>query len=1045
MRKFYVLFLLSGFLMLNHLLPAQTHPFPKKIKSQTSQDPIVRGVQPLNGPAIPVNIGRMPQQSFTYKSIPGSPSMKVDRSWLQNQNKTQVLSWGDHGLPIHILSKVQGSHAKAISASEQLLYQQSIAHLSNMQAILGLNDPSQELQLKKIERDNLGFAHIKLSQVYQGIPVYASEMILHYSPANEIIMTGRYQPTPARVDINPSLDVDAAIQVAMTELANDVHVRELTEAEQELLNYVAPQSQLVIYETRGFLRQQKLAWHLVIRPNLLHRWEFMVDANTGEILNEFDHTCTIGPATGSDQDLNGQTQTLRVYEFATNQYTMINTQTSMYKFPNDPNRRPNGGDGVIVTLDWQNNRVNNNNFVEVTSNNVNNWSNVSVSAHNNAAVVYEYFENTFGRQSYDGQGADLISFVNVADDDGGGFDNAFWNGAAMFYGNGRQAFTPLAGALDVAAHEIAHGVVQETANLVYQDEPGALNESFADVFGVLVDRDDFGLGEDIIPNNNIFPTGLLRDVSNPNNGFPAGSNPLQTNGYQPANVSQQFLGREDNGGVHINSGIPNKAFHNYATSTSKAIAEQVYYRALTQYLTRSSKFIDCRIAVIQAASDLHGANSSQVTAARAAYDAVGITDGSGTNTNPTVPVNTGNESIVSSDVNAGDPNTLYISNTTATNFTPLSQSSHRKKISVTDDGSTGYFADSTGRIHQISMNPNNPSDMILFANQGWPAFDNVAVSKDGSRLAMLTTLVDTSMYIVSFTRNQFVIYKLFNPTTAQGVSTGDVLFADVISWDLSGENVLYDGFNIIRSPNSADIEYWDLGLIRVWDNSTGNFGDGQVFKLFSGLQPGESVGNAVFSKNSPNVIAFDFFNNNTNENMVMAANIETGAIGTIFQNTQLGYPTYSVNDGQLLFDTPVTVQGQSVPGIAVIDLAADKINAAGTAATALIAQGRWSEWYADGQRDTNTGLEEYVEESSLMLYPNPTSDFLRLEFELKETAEVQMEVLDMRGKKFLSLDSKTRGIGINTEEISVADLPAGIYLLQLRVEDGTQTLKFVKQ
>ncbi|MEL6257035.1 MAG: M4 family metallopeptidase, partial [Bacteroidota bacterium] len=789
MRKFYVLFLLCGFLMLNHLLTAQTHPFSKKLKSQQAQEPIQRGPQNLSGPAIPVNIGRIPQQSFTYKSIPGSPGLKVDRSWLQNQTKTQVHAWGDHGLPIHIVSKVQGSHAKAISASDQLLYQQSISHLNNIQAILGIDDPAQELRIKNIERDNLGFAHIKLAQVYQGIPVYASEMILHYSPANEIIMTGRYQTSPILSDVNPGIEVDAAIQVAMSDLTNDAHVRELTEAEQELLNYVAPQSELVIYRTRGFPAQQKLAWHLVIRPNLMHRWEYMIDANTGEVLNDFDHTCTIGPATGSGQDLNGQVQSLQVYEFANNQYTMINTQTSMYKFPNDPNRQPNGGDGVIVTLDWQNNQVNNNNFVEVTSNNINNWSNVSVSAHNNAAVVYDYFENTFGRQSFDGQGGDLISFINVADEDGRGFDNAFWNGAAMFYGNGRQAFTPLAGALDVAAHEIAHGVVQETANLVYQDEPGALNESFADVFGVLVDRDDFGLGEDIIPNTNIFPTGLLRDVSNPNNGFPAGSNPLQTNGYQPANVSQQFTGPEDNGGVHINSGIPNKAFHNFATSTSKAIAEQVYYRALTQYLTRSSKFVDCRIAVIQAASDLHGANSSQVTAARAAFDAVGITGGSGTNTNPTVPVNPGNESIVSSDVNAGDPNTMYISNTAATNFTPLSQSTHRKKISVTDDGSTGYFADSTGRIHQISMNPNNPSDVILFTNQGWPAFDNVAVSKDGSRLAMLTTLVDTSIYIVSFTRNQFFIYKLFNPTTAQGVSTGDVLFADVISWDLSGENV----------------------------------------------------------------------------------------------------------------------------------------------------------------------------------------------------------------------------------------------------------------
>ncbi|MEL6256370.1 MAG: T9SS type A sorting domain-containing protein, partial [Bacteroidota bacterium] len=240
-------------------------------------------------------------------------------------------------------------------------------------------------------------------------------------------------------------------------------------------------------------------------------------------------------------------------------------------------------------------------------------------------------------------------------------------------------------------------------------------------------------------------------------------------------------------------------------------------------------------------------------------------------------------------------------------------------------------------------------------------------------------------------------------------------------------------------------EYWDLGLIRVWDNSTGNFGDGQVFKLFTGLQPGESVGNAVFSKNSPNVIAFDFFNNNTNENLVMAANIETGAIGTIFQNSQLGYPTYSVNDAQLLFDTPVTSQGQSVPGIAVIDMAADKINPAGNAATALIAQGRWAEWYADGQRDTNTGLEEYVEESSLSLFPNPTTNFLRVEYELKETADVQIEVLDMLGKKFLSHEKNTRGIGVNTEEVSIEGLPSGIYLLQLKIEDASQTLKFVKK
>lgn len=1046
MKKIYRLLLLGGFLLSTFsFVQAQSVPFKTKKKAPSTHSTTTQGPQALVNPVpFQVNPAPTPLSNYTYKTIAGSPGNRIDRAWLKRQQKVQVLSWSEEGLPLHIVTQTQVKSAQLHLAPDPVLFQESLTHLKELQPILGLANIEGEFHLKSATRDDLGFSHVKLSQVHLGIPVFASEILVHYSPHNEIIVNGRYQPSPKLTDIDPDVELDAAIQVAMADLGTKAHVRELTEAEQELLQYAAPESELIIFQTQGYVKQQKLTWHLTIRPNLLHRWEYFIDAESGEILDEFDHTCTIGPVTGSGQDLNGQSQTLRAYDYGNSQFTLINTQTSMYKFPNDPNHNPDGGDGVIATLDFQNNNTDNPNFVEVTSNNINSWTAVGVSAHNNAAVVYNYYETTFNRQSYDGNGADLLSFVNVADEDGGGFDNAFWNGTAMFYGNGRQAFTPLAGALDVAAHEITHGVVQETANLVYQNESGALNESFADVFGVLVDRDDFGLGEDIIPNTQIFPTGLLRDVSNPNNGFPAGSNPLQTNGYQPAHVNDQFTGSQDNGGVHINSGIPNKAFHNLATSTSKADAEQIYYRALSTYLTRSSKFIDCRIAVIQAASDRHGPNSSQVTAARAAFDAVGITDGSATNTNPTVPLNTGNEFVVSSDVNPMDANSLYISDPAATNFTALTTSTHRKRISVTDDGTTGYFADSTGVIHQINMDGNNPNEGTLFTQQNWPPFDNVAVSKDGTKLAMLTTQVDTSIYIVSLAQSRFSIYKFFNPTTAQGVSSGDVLFADAITWDLSGEQVLYDAFNIIRSATSDDIEYWDLGLIRVWDNAADDFGDGQVSKLFTGLQPGENIGNAVFSKNSPNVIAFDFFNNSTNENVIMGANIETGDLGTIFQNSQLGYPTYSVNDGQLLFDTPVNVQGQEVPGIAVIDLAADKISPAGNAATALIGNGRWAEWYADGVRNTQTGIEDYLETGTLSLFPNPVDNLLQIEFELKETSEVAIHVLDIMGKKHISLAPKTRGFGVNTAQIELQDLASGVYLLQLEIEGSVQTLKFVK-
>src|SRR5215203_7409311 len=96
-------------------------------------------------------------------------------------------------------------------------------------------------------------------------------------------------------------------------------------------------------------------------------------------------------------------------------------------------------------------------------------------------------------------------------------DNAFWNGSAMFYGNGNSSFRQLERGLDVAGHEMSHGVIQNTANLEYIGQSGALNESYADVFGAMIDRNDWQIGEDVVLPA-VFPSGALRDLSNPNNG-----------------------------------------------------------------------------------------------------------------------------------------------------------------------------------------------------------------------------------------------------------------------------------------------------------------------------------------------------------------------------------------------------------------------------------------------------------------------------------------------------------------------------------------------
>ena len=170
----------------------------------------------------------------------------------------------------------------------------------------------------------------------------------------------------------------------------------------------------------------------------------------------------------------------------------------------------------------------------VASSNDNNFDDPSlVSAHYNASLVYDYFLETHDRTSIDGKGGTIISMTNLKNEDGDDEDNATWNGKWISYGNGRVSFKPLAGALDVAAHEFTHGVVEWTAALEYRDESGALNESFSDVFGLMLDRDDWTLGEDIV-NIEYFPNGCLRSLEEPELG------------NQPSHYDDYVVG----GGVH---------------------------------------------------------------------------------------------------------------------------------------------------------------------------------------------------------------------------------------------------------------------------------------------------------------------------------------------------------------------------------------------------------------------------------------------------------------------------------------------------------------
>lgn len=832
-------------------------------------------------------------------------------------------------------SKTSGARLSAAAATSAT-YQ----FLSQVKGLLKVNNPEATFAVYRTETDDLGHMHVRMSQTYAGVRVLGSELVAHLTDGEVTLLNGRYQPIPDGLSTTPTLALTEASERALKDVRSKVNVRTFGD---NILNMKPTEGDLCIFtSTDG----AKLAYQLTVRPNMLERWEYVIDAQTGAVLEKYNTTCTfLGPIRTSGRDLNGQTRTVQTYQDASGYY-MIDASRPMFNA--STSKMPSNPVGALWTIDARNTYGDNQKIYQITSGNNTDWSPTAISAHYNAGVAYDYYRNTFNRNALNGNGATMISLINVKDDDGTALDNAYWNGKVMAYGNGKL-LKPLAGALDVAGHEMTHGVIENTANLQYKSQSGAINESMADVFGTMIDRDDWTMGEDIATPN-VLPSGAVRNLSNPNQGGKA----KDPNGYQPATMSQYENTTDDNGGVHTNSGIPNFAYYKFATAIGKDKAEKVYYRALTTYLVRTSQFLDLRLAVIKAAGDLYGASGAEVTAAKNAFDAVGIVENGQTSPNPgkqpDVPVASGQDLLLLSDVSDSK---LYSTNTSVkpAQFDRKTSLGLVHRPSVTDDGKYAYYVSTDKRIRAVNLT-GTPNETIISDETIW---DNVAISKDGTKLAALTADKDGSVYVYSYTKKKWAEFKLYNPTYSQGVATGDVQYADSFEWDFTGENIVYDAYNELSNGSGEKINYWDVGFINVWNSQTSDFSDGTIQKLFSDLEDGESVGNPSYSKNSPDIIAFDYFNENDDSYYVLATDLSTGNLKNVYKNNTLGFPSYSRLDNLMVFSTETNGRED----VAGINLASDKVTPSGNA-TVLYTSAKWPVWYTQGTRDLPTKTAQTI-------------------------------------------------------------------------------------
>ena len=532
--------------------------------------------------------------------------------------------------PIFVEFSAEGRAALRAADGAQLLHQQ-LRMSSNEQMVSA-----------RLETDPLGFRHERFNQYYKSVKVEHATYTVHSRGGQVESISGDYEAVP-ELSVVPGLSADAALSRALAFVGAKKYMwqdaAEETDPRARASNPAAsylPQGELVVVRDS---RQHPdgdgplvLAWKFDIYAQLpVSRAYLYVDARSGEVVLRDAIIKHATPATGTFATAYSGTRSL-ADETTTGGYH-LKEYTRGNGIETYNMRKGTNYASAVDFVDADNN------WTAAEYNNAN-YDNVAGDAHFGAQSTYDYWKAVHNRNSYDGAGAKILSYVHYSN----GYENAYWDGTRMTYGDGASTFKPLA-ALDVCGHEIGHAVCQSTANLTYSNESGAMNEGFSDCWGASVEKftvDKYALtgkstwdiGEEIMKAG-----GALRSMSNPNQY----SQPAYYKG------SYWYTGTADNGGVHTNSGVLNYWYYLVATGKTGTNekgaafsvtgigltdAAKILFRTESVYLSASSNYAAARTYSIQAATDLFGATSTQAQAVTNAWYAVGIGAAYGGTTTP---------------------------------------------------------------------------------------------------------------------------------------------------------------------------------------------------------------------------------------------------------------------------------------------------------------------------------------------------------------------------------------------------------------------------
>ena len=958
----------------------------------------------------------------------------------------------------------------------------SEAELAEFINIMVLNNSSNKVFISKTEKDEIGYIHIRYGIKNNGVELNGKVIIAHCLKGKLISLNGDLSEVK-NVSNQFLLTEKAALKNALSKIkakkykwenkAEEAHMREALN--QPGFSYYPTAKKVLFQKDNKFISAYVFN---IYAEEPLYRANVIVDAVSGKILQEENLICTADvPATvltkysGTQTltcDQNGPLYRLRetARGLGVETYNMKNTQTySATDFTN-------------ATTSW-------------TTINV---DQVARDAHWGAEVTYDYYLNNHNRNSIDNAGYKLLSYVHYTV----AYNNAFWDGTRMTYGDGNgTTFTPLT-ALDVCGHEVTHGLTSNSSQLVYSYESGALNESYSDIFGTLIENYgrptnwNWKIGTDITPSGN-----GIRDMQNP----ALFSDPDTYLG------TYWYTGAADNGGVHTNSGVSNYWFYllsaggtgtndiasSYTVnSIGMASAAKIAFRALTVYYTPSTNYANARILSIQAAKDLFGTCSNEVIQTTNAWYAVGVgaaysaaainPNFNASNTNYcTLPANVSFNNTTANGLsyvwNFGDNTT-----STATNVVHTYTANGTYTVQLTATGCVS----NTATIVQ-------PSYIIINA-PALPTATGAAVCQGGSLLlsaaggTLLNWYASPALTTVINTGNSYNTPTLSSNTTYYVVNT-------ITNTPASGGILSNIGGGFLANP----AQYL---IFNVTQNS----------ELISAVVYAQNTGNRVFElRNSSNTVLNSTTVNlavgantiNLNYNLTVGTNYRLGLNGSSLadlyrSNTGVSYP-YSIASCVTLTNSSagtgayywfynlkvkkadcvspavaVTATVNPLPVIAISVTNTDvchvqglvTLNATPSGGTfsgpgvtgstfdPSIGTGTYAVVYnyTDSNGCSNsgsvsmnvsdcTGLTSANKNlQSLMIYPNPAKDVVIIKNGLTES-KTTMCITDAAGRLIVS-----QTISSNEEKVNISQFANGIYLLNIKEGNSNiKTIKLVKE